>query len=444
MDSDIICLSDDETTVAVEPPVSDSCLPLSPADIDISLNDCLLSANLDAEHTDVGTNVVSDKLLKRYTSQPISTNACTDDNKVNDLEPQPLNKRSKILPLKTYASENFEITKRNKQKKRTAEELERDAITRKAAQAKKLEERIAKKKENELAKKIAKFHRDLNASKKSKCEQNLFCIVDSSIFAAFDSLEATVRQIFTDRKIGEQLILETTSDMNICWKRRYLEACITDGQFIQKEKLVFEKFCMTFMTGDEFKQLNKSRKFFQKLEIISKSLPFSPQLTVVVYGAKSMNVESVTHIELEAYERYRIQLRFVNSIYEIGILIARMHRSIAKLLWHAEDAAKIIFETEKGVKEGTGLVKDWWSKMLKHTFRLHKDQHRALIERFPEPFSLTSQCVKCFLLLEMGMVDSIKFLANIRTDENRCIGPVIAKKIFYLLTSQDGTEIIDE
>lgn len=54
---------------------------------------------------------------------------------------------------------------------------------------------------------------------------------------------------------------------------------------------------------------------------------------------------------LDAYERHRTQLRFVNSIYEVASVVARMHRAIAKMALQVDERSKLVFETEKGVKE---------------------------------------------------------------------------------------------
>lgn len=44
----------------------------------------------------------------------------------------------------------------------------------------------------------------------------------------------------------------------------------------------------------------------------------------------------------------------------------------------------------------------------------------------------------------MEMTQAVDLLADIRTEEGRRVGPAIARKLFFTLTSLDGIEAIDE
>lgn len=44
----------------------------------------------------------------------------------------------------------------------------------------------------------------------------------------------------------------------------------------------------------------------------------------------------------------------------------------------------------------------------------------------------------------MSMKEGMKLLADTKMDHGKRIGPVLARKIYLMLTSVNGTEIIDE
>lgn len=92
---------------------------------------------------------------------------------------------------------------------------------------------------------------------------------------------------------------------------------------------------------------------------------------------------------------------------------------------------------EKGIKEGPNLVLDWWTRMLEQMHRLSEDQKRALTQNYPDPFALTK-----FLLGFDSAGDAMFALANIEMSGGKRIGPVIAQKIYTILTSWDGSEIL--
>lgn len=465
-DTDVILLSDDETAVRIESPLLDIPDAKMVEQIKYSvigshrtsstsseeergdksiLHDPLWppmasnfpKLNNPQEHEDspstAGTSHWGSTVVRRSFSQPVPVRGNS----------KPLNKISSFCYEDGYRTSCFgsrtseEAPVPEKRRKKTKEEIERDKMRKKEIQAKKLEEKLQKKKESELTKAVSKFQREVSASMKSKCEQNLFCFVDAGILSSFGGLEETLRQVFTERNINNQLVVEKNTKMNVCWKRRALRADICDGKLIREEKLIYEKFGVTFVTADVFKKTCKSNTFFDFTREISEALPFaSPQLTVVIHGVRP-NFRA-TNLILEAYERDRTQLRFVNSIYEMASFIVRMHRAIAKLENRSRCRSDLIFQTEKGLKEGPALLTDWWSKMLKHIFRLSGEQHRAIITRFPNPFILSQK------LQEMKMCSAVNFLADIRTDEGRRIGSAIARKLFFILTSIDGTEVVDE
>lgn len=84
------------------------------------------------------------------------------------------------------------------------------------------------------------------------------------------------------------------------------------------------------------------------------------------------------------------------------------------------------------------MVRDWWTRMLQRMHRLSEEQKRALIDKHPSPFRLMDE------LLELPAGEAIYQLANIETEDpnGRHIGPAIAQKIYVMLTSRSGDEIL--
>jgi hypothetical protein len=94
-------------------------------------------------------------------------------------------------------------------------------------------------------------------------------------------------------------------------------------------------------------------------------------------------------------------------------------------------------EIDKGIKTGENLVEDWWSRMLNHMYRLPEECRRAIIDAYPNPFVLLDK------LNSMPAGEAMQHLAEIECSNNRRVGPVVAQKLYMLMTSEDGTEIID-
>lgn len=74
--------------------------------------------------------------------------------------------------------------------------------------------------------------------------------------------------------------------------------------------------------------------------------------------------------------------------------------------------------------------------MLDGAHRFSDDQKRAIVEKHPNPFKLMDR------LLKMSAGDAIYYLADIQTESGRRIGPVIAQKLYLMLTSQAGDEVV--
>lgn len=141
---------------------------------------------------------------------------------------------------------------------------------------------------------------------------------------------------------------------------------------------------------------------------------------------------------LTLFDRYNAQLRYCHKVEDFAYLVAQMHRTLAKYEKKSESfATQLHVDVEKGIREGENLVEDWWSRMLNHMYRLPEECRRAIIDAYPNPFTLMEK------LDELAPGDAMQHLADIECSNNRRVGPVIAQKLYLLMTSEEGTEIID-
>ncbi|KAK6105790.1 hypothetical protein QQG55_21670 [Brugia pahangi] len=327
-----------------------------------------------------------------------------------------------------------------KRKKRTKDEINAERAAKEEAREKKKQERIEKKKRTELEKQLAKFEREVSAAKKSKCEQNLFCVISLDLISAIDNLDKLVMKIFTDRGIRDQLLFEVAG-MTVCWKRRVLQGEVENNEFIRSEKLMYEQFCILSMNAQRYDQFKSAEDVAEFIEECLKKYPFpSPQLTLVVHGPLKLRKEKVADFVLEIFERFRAQTRFILSAEEYAMLIAQMHRAIARNANRLEEQILPIVNIEKGITESddSAIISDWWMKMLSQIHRMGTDAQRTIVKAFPSPHALSK------LLRTMPMKEGIKMLADTKMDYDKRIGPVLARKIYLMLTSVNGTEIIDE
>lgn len=144
---------------------------------------------------------------------------------------------------------------------------------------------------------------------------------------------------------------------------------------------------------------------------------------------------------MDAFERYRTQFRFVSTPADFSYLIAQLHRALAKVerkLLAAESTPLPIMVADKGISEGPNLVLDWWTRMLSHMFRLSEESKRAIVAVYPNPFILMEK------LLGMDPGEAIGHLANIKATNGIRVGPIQAQRLYMMLTSLNGDDILVE
>ena len=146
----------------------------------------------------------------------------------------------------------------------------------------------------------------------------------------------------------------------------------------------------------------------------------------------------ITLLSVQLFEAHRVQLRFCREALDVCFLIAQTHRALAKMEKKLETGVDALHvNIEKGIREGEHLVEDWWGRMLMQLYRVPEECRRAILDRFPSPFAL----MRALETLSAG--DAMQSLADIQCTNNRRVGPAIAQKLYLLMTSDDGSEILD-
>ncbi|VDN50878.1 unnamed protein product [Dracunculus medinensis] len=282
----------------------------------------------------------------------------------------------------------------------------------------------AGKERKEFQKTIEKFERDVRSTYNTKCEHNLFCIISEDLDNLINGFKKSVERFFEKRNIANQLLFEEHGQV-IYWRRKTLEVIVENEKLTRFEYMTLEPFFVFFLGGEAFTNLIKSHSFDGYIQNQRNGISFfSPRITVIVYGIHQVEIN-------------KIQIHFFDSLDDISVFIGQMHRSIAKRIKRSEGKQQII-GTEKGTKEEEMIISDWWSKMLKHIHRIGDDHCRTLLKHFPNPFDFMKK------LNQQNASDAIKMIENIKTDRGRKIGPMLARKIYLVLTSSDGSEIIND
>ncbi|KAL3077118.1 hypothetical protein niasHS_013107 [Heterodera schachtii] len=326
-----------------------------------------------------------------------------------------------------------ENTDKPKRKRRTKEEIEQE----------------------KLNKEVNRICRQIQSAKNSKCEQFIFCHFSSKILELDDKLGEELRKRFEERGIEQQIVYDKSpkNPMQIFWRKKKLEAYLDGEQLHKTERMELQNVFCCVLSGETFSVLVKSRGnsmmdyLDEQMASIRKQIG-GAQLTVVVYGAHHVRENSLSSLVFEAFEKHRIQFRFVSDALDFSFLVAQFHRALAKLekkvekqnaLGESDSIDGMPFEIEKGILDGPSIVSDWWGKMLEHLHRLSEEQKRAILEAHPNPCRL----MDWLLEPENSAGQTMFALSEIQMENGRRLGPILAQKIYKMLTSRTGTELID-
>ncbi|KAL7070285.1 hypothetical protein ACQ4LE_010218 [Meloidogyne hapla] len=319
-----------------------------------------------------------------------------------------------------------------KRKKRTREEMEAD----------------------KLKKEVIRVQREMQSAKNTKCEQYLFCYFSNRILEINDNLREELNNRFNERGIPNQLIYENTHGnlMRITWRRKRIEACIDEGKVNKSENMELQSWFCCVLSAETFTALARTKEgvinfIKEQTAEHKKQSKESVRLTLVILGKHLIRENILSSLIFEAYERYRAQIRIVPDVLDFSFLVVQMHRALAKAEKKSDKKAMAEltgiasnhFVASKGISEGPGMVKDWWTRMLEHVPRLSEEQRRAIVKEHPNPIKLMSN----LLDLTNSPGNSMFRLSEIKGESGRRLGPVMAQRIYKILTSMNGEEIID-
>ncbi|VDM78505.1 unnamed protein product [Strongylus vulgaris] len=197
-------------------------------------------------------------------------------------------------------------------------------------------------------------------------------------------------------------------------------------------KLALQHVFAVVLSADSFKELVKSKSLedFVTCQKLSYSLP-NPTLIIIIFGKQSRNLFDLS---ISLFDYYRTQLNYVNNAKEFATYLAQISRALAKLEKPSGKQDRLIVDVEKGVKDAAPeeLIRDWWNKMLAVIARMHDAHRRAIIAAYPNPIVASKR------FAEMGYARAVKELTELRSESGRRLGPVMAHRLFMILT--DGVK----
>ncbi|KAF7623547.1 hypothetical protein Mgra_00010156 [Meloidogyne graminicola] len=312
-----------------------------------------------------------------------------------------------------------------------------------------------RKKRTKLQKEVNRVQRQMQSAKNTKCEQYLFCYFSTRILEINDNLRVELDNRFNERSIPNQIIYEKTSGnlMRITWRRKQIEAFINEGKLNKLESMELKSSFCCVLSSETFTALAKTKEGlinFIKEQTAShkQQTKESVRLTLIVIGKHSIRENNLSTLIFDAYERYRAQIRIVPDALDFSFLIVQMHRALAKeekknekiAIAELNGIASNHFTISKGISEGPGIVTDWWARMLEHVPRLSEEQRRAIVKEHPNPIKLMANLLNITTNSPGG---SMFKLSEIKGESGKRLGPVMAQRIYKMLTSIDGEEIID-
>uniref|UniRef100_A0A0K0G076 Crossover junction endonuclease MUS81 n=1 Tax=Strongyloides venezuelensis TaxID=75913 RepID=A0A0K0G076_STRVS len=299
--------------------------------------------------------------------------------------------------------------------------------------------RMEAKEAQRVEKEINKIKREISASINTKAEQYLYCRVSRRIIDMIPEFKGSIETFFEGRQIKDQLEFEHSTHNIITWRRKNIDALVENNTVQRVEMFDLENTFLLILPGEEFKNLHITNELITSIDSVKRQFNGEMQGVVIVYEKHSINKPTLYSLCLEVFEKTGVQIKFIKSIEKLILTVAQHHRAIARRPLSLEKNVEgmMIYNGEKGVKDGPDLHKDWWYKMLSAIHRINEDQKRAVIDHYPNPFELIN------LLHEIGAYAVVKRISNIQCENGRKIGSIFAQKLVQTLSSVTGDEIIE-
>ncbi|WKX90353.1 hypothetical protein Q1695_009303 [Nippostrongylus brasiliensis] len=321
-----------------------------------------------------------------------------------------------VLQVPTICDEQLSPEKRKRKRKKVLSE----------AQTEKL-----------IEKKRKAIEREISASIKSKCEQHLYCHVSRRLFNEFPETEVHTRMMFLERNVSDQLICdESRPDTQILWYRKCIEAIEVDGTVDKREYMALQHVFAIAMSSDTFMVLVKSNGLEDFITTQKLSHAVSNSMLILIVIGKSPR--QLFDLGISLFDCCRAQLHYVHNASEFAKYLAQITRALAKMERHLAHHDRLVVDVDKGLRDAPldELMCDWWNKMLAVVCRLQDGHRRAIVSAYPNPHIASRR------FTEMGYTRAVKELAEIQSDSGRRLGPVLAHRLFMILTDSLGTEIV--
>lgn len=172
-------------------------------------------------------------------------------------------------------------------------------------------------------------------------------------------------------------------------------------------------------------------------------------MLIISFGKLCIPKKKLHNLAIEIYETHRAQIVQLDTIPDLALFTAQYLRSISrreKKRLEAEKEGvgiggghKVQYHGEKGIVIGSReeIVSDWWSKMMSTIDRISDAQRRAILKLIPDPIAGIDKYSK------MDYSDAIKEIGELVAENGRRVGPVMAHRIYTMLTDETGTAVVD-
>ncbi|ULU09405.1 hypothetical protein L3Y34_014070 [Caenorhabditis briggsae] len=358
-----------------------------------------------------------------------------------------------IRPEKRKLAEDEKETQ--KELKESAKRMRDAEKERKTAEKDHRKGEIQKKKEEkEREKEQRRIEREISAALNSKCEQYTYCHVGKTVVDTIPGLEAELKLVYADRKIADQLKIDTDLGTRIEWRRKCVELKEDeDGKNERFEYMSTQNLFAVVVPAGTLKDVIESGSLTDFIEEQRAGFQNGRcTMLIVSFGKLEFQKKRIHRISLEIYAAHRAQFVQIDSIPELALFSAQYLRSLARrekkrMEQKTEDsgasggsgAHKLQYLGEKGIVMGSRreIVSDWWSKMLSTIDRLSDSQRRAIIDLIPDPIEGIDKYSK------MDYSEAIQEIGDVVAENGRRVGPIMAHRILTMLTDETGNSIVE-
>lgn len=389
-----------------------------------------------------------DEMIRQNQTSSYSLCSSSQENTDINVVARP-EKRKLTDDEKETQKELRENAKRAREAEKERKTLEKD---------KKKSEMARRREEKEKDKETRKIEREISAATNSKCELYTFCHVGKTVIDTWHGLEAELSVLYVERKIDNQLKIDTSLGTRIEWRRKCVELREDDsGRSERFEYSSTQNLFAVVVPAETLKDVISSNTLSDF--IIEQKSGFQNggrcTMLIVSFGRAEIAKKKKLHnLSLQIYEQHRAQIVQIETIAELALFTAQYLRSLARQEKKKLDAGsdggggggaggagghKLQYQGDKGIVIGSRseIVTDWWSKMLTTIDRLSDAQRRAILELIPDPIAAIDKYSK------MDYSLAIQEIGELVAENGRRVGPSMAHRILTMLTDETGNSVVE-